>query len=91
LALSTATITLQSKQIEVDFEKSNDAKKRDRWLEIYIQWAIGVIEDCRKKIISESEARSRVALEKDLRLGNLIELATATINNQKLIIEHLFE
>lgn len=91
LALSTATIALQSKQIESDFEQSNDAKKRDQWLETYIQWAIKVVNDCRAKIISDSEARPRLIREKELQLGSLIELATATINTQKSIIEHLFD
>jgi hypothetical protein len=91
LALSTATIALQSKQLENDFEQLNDTKKRDRWLETYIQWAIEVVSDCRKKIISDSEARSRLIREKELQLGSLIELASMTIENQRLIIEHLFD
>jgi hypothetical protein len=91
LALSTATIALQSKQIENDFEQSNDARKRDRWLETYIQWTTKVVNNCRAKIISDSEARSRLICEKELQLGSLIELATVTINTQKSIIEHLFD
>jgi hypothetical protein len=91
LALSTATIALQSRQIENDFEQASNAKKRDRWLETYIQWAIKVVSDCSKKIISDSEVRARREREKELQLGSLIELATATINTQKSIIQHLFE
>lgn len=90
LALGTATIALQLKQIENDFEQPTEAKKRDEWLEVYIQWAIEVVNDCRQKIISNSEARSRFNLEKELRLSNLIELATATIDTQRLTIENLF-
>jgi hypothetical protein len=91
LALSAATIALQSKQLENDFEQLDDAKKRDKWLEIYIQWAIEVVNDCRNKIIFDSETRSRLAVEKEFRLGSLIELVATTIENQRLTVEHLFD
>ena len=91
LALGTATIALQSKQIENDFEQLDEVKKRDRWLEAYIQWAIKVINDSRKKIISDSKMRSRFALEQELRLSSLIKLAATTINCQKLTLKNLLD
>lgn len=90
LALSAAAIALQLRQIESDFELSAVAKKREQWLESYVQWAIEVVDDCGKKIGSDSEARSRLLREQEFRLGKLIELATATVENQKSIIENLF-
>ena len=91
LALSTATISLQLAEIESDFKWSEDAKKRDRWLETYIQWAIRFIDDCRNTIISDTAAQLSFVNKNEIQLGSLIELATATINNQKLIIQQMFK
>ena len=91
LALSTATIALQLKQIENDFEQLDKVKKRDLWLKTYIQWAVKVINDSREKIISESKTRSRFALEQELRLSDLIKLAATTINCQKSTLENLLD
>ena len=91
LALSTATIALQLKQVENDFKQPDEVKKRDQWLETYIQWAIKVINDCHKKIISESDVRSRFALEQELRLSSLIKLAATTIDCQKSTLENLLD
>lgn len=91
LALSTATISLQLKQIENDFEQPDEVRKRDRWLETYIQWAVKVINDSREKIISDSKTRSRFVLEQELRLSGLIKLAAATIDCQKLTLENLLD
>lgn len=91
LALSTATISLQLKQIENDFKQLDEAKKRDQWLETYIQWAIKVINDSRKEIIFDSKMRSRFALEQQLRLSSLIKLAATTINCQKSTLENLLD
>ena len=91
LALSTATISLQLKQIENDFKRLDEAKKRDQWLETYIQWAIKVINDSRKEIIFDSKMRSRFALEQELRLSSLIKLAATTIDCQKLTLKNLLD
>lgn len=89
LALSSATITLQSKQIEGGFDRQSELQKRDEWLGYYIQWAISFIDDRHKGIIAESASRSHTSVEQGLRLGSLIELAVATINCQRLVLENL--
>lgn len=89
LALSSAAIALQLKQVESDFDQMSELQKRDKWLGVYIQWAISFMDDHHKRIITESLSRSRTSVEQEFRLGSLIELATATINCQRLVLKNL--
>ncbi len=89
LALSSAAIALQLKQIEDDFDQLSESQKRDEWLGDYIQWAIGVVDDRNKRIITEAASRSRTTFDQEFRLSSLIELAATTIDHQRLAIENL--